>query len=263
MSCSSTVRIADGPRPASYGRRRVGGTPARRRSSALNAQGPLQVYGGHGLHVGGRRAPVPERAWLLDTDFGRGRNMPTQSRRRLCHDARHGKTGGPTGIRSSTTSTAPGAARAMGGPERLERQRTGGRLDARARVELLVDPGTFVELGTLVGSVHRGRAGGAGRRARRGARPGRRAPGARRRRGLHGDGRLDRPRHDRQAPAPRRAREQERVPFVMLLEGAGERDAERVRAARPRTERPPDAGRAVGLVPTVCVVMGRRPGTAP
>ena len=48
------------------------------------------------------------------------------------------------------------AARAMGGPEKLERQRTGGRLDARARFEVLVDPGTFVELGTLVGSVHRG-----------------------------------------------------------------------------------------------------------
>lgn len=41
----------------------------------------------------------------------------------------------------------------MGGPERLERQRTGGRLDARARIELLCDPGTFRELGTLAGDV--------------------------------------------------------------------------------------------------------------
>ena len=47
-------------------------------------------------------------------------------------------------------------ARAMGGGERLEQQRKGGRLDARARVERLLDPDTFVELGTLVGSVHRG-----------------------------------------------------------------------------------------------------------
>ena len=44
----------------------------------------------------------------------------------------------------------------MGGAENLERQRAGGRLDARARVDALLDPGTFVELGALVGSVHRG-----------------------------------------------------------------------------------------------------------
>lgn len=42
-------------------------------------------------------------------------------------------------------------ARAMGGPERLDRHRGAGRLDARARVERLLDPGTFRELGTLVG----------------------------------------------------------------------------------------------------------------
>ena len=49
-----------------------------------------------------------------------------------------------------------GAAEAMGGADRLERQRTGGRLDARARVDELLDRGTFVELGALVGSVQRG-----------------------------------------------------------------------------------------------------------
>ena len=48
------------------------------------------------------------------------------------------------------------AARAMGGAERLERHRKGGRLDARARVDHLLDDGSFVELGTLVGSVQRG-----------------------------------------------------------------------------------------------------------
>ncbi|HEY6319569.1 MAG TPA: carboxyl transferase domain-containing protein, partial [Acidimicrobiia bacterium] len=48
------------------------------------------------------------------------------------------------------------AARAMGGPERLEAHRRGGRLDARARLDALFDADTFVELGTLVGSVHRG-----------------------------------------------------------------------------------------------------------
>jgi acetyl-CoA carboxylase carboxyltransferase component len=44
-----------------------------------------------------------------------------------------------------------GASRAMGGPERLERHRAAGKLDARARVAALLDPGSFRELGTLVG----------------------------------------------------------------------------------------------------------------
>src|SRR5947208_2240210 len=48
------------------------------------------------------------------------------------------------------------AARAMGGTERLDQQRRDGRLDARARIDRLLDDDTFVELGTLVGSVHRG-----------------------------------------------------------------------------------------------------------
>ncbi|MDT5350220.1 MAG: hypothetical protein QOH91_3507 [Mycobacterium sp.] len=39
----------------------------------------------------------------------------------------------------------------MGGPERLDRHRGKGKLDARARIERLLDPGTFRELGTLVG----------------------------------------------------------------------------------------------------------------
>lgn len=42
-------------------------------------------------------------------------------------------------------------ARAMGGPERLDRHHNKGKLDARARIEYLLDPGTFRELGTLVG----------------------------------------------------------------------------------------------------------------
>ena len=40
---------------------------------------------------------------------------------------------------------------AMGGPERLAKHRAAGKLDARARVDHLVDPGSFRELGTLVG----------------------------------------------------------------------------------------------------------------
>lgn len=43
------------------------------------------------------------------------------------------------------------ASRAMGGADRLERHRRNGRLDARARIAALLDPGTFREIGTLVG----------------------------------------------------------------------------------------------------------------
>lgn len=42
-------------------------------------------------------------------------------------------------------------ARDMGGPERLDKHRNKGKLDARARIQYLLDPGTFRELGTLVG----------------------------------------------------------------------------------------------------------------
>ena len=43
------------------------------------------------------------------------------------------------------------ASRAMGGEERLAKHRAAGKLDARARIAYLVDQGSFVELGTLVG----------------------------------------------------------------------------------------------------------------
>ncbi|MFZ0226084.1 MAG: acetyl-CoA carboxylase carboxyltransferase subunit, partial [Mycobacterium sp.] len=40
---------------------------------------------------------------------------------------------------------------AMGGAERLAKHRGKGKLDARARIDHLLDPGTFRELGTMVG----------------------------------------------------------------------------------------------------------------
>lgn len=47
-----------------------------------------------------------------------------------------------------------GIARAMGGEERIERLMIGrGKLDARTRLALLFDPGSFVELGPLVGGT--------------------------------------------------------------------------------------------------------------
>ena len=43
------------------------------------------------------------------------------------------------------------ASRAMGGPERLQKHRDKGKLDARSRIQYLLDDGSFSEIGTLVG----------------------------------------------------------------------------------------------------------------
>ena len=40
------------------------------------------------------------------------------------------------------------AARAMGGEERLAKKHAKGQLDARGRIDYLLDPGSFRELGT-------------------------------------------------------------------------------------------------------------------
>jgi len=42
-------------------------------------------------------------------------------------------------------------ARGMGGQERVQRQHDAGRLTVRERVERLLDPGTFDEIGALAG----------------------------------------------------------------------------------------------------------------
>ncbi len=46
-----------------------------------------------------------------------------------------------------------GLGREMGGPERIERQHSGGRYTIRERIEKMVDPGSFVEAGPLVGAA--------------------------------------------------------------------------------------------------------------
>jgi acetyl-CoA carboxylase carboxyltransferase component len=43
------------------------------------------------------------------------------------------------------------AAQAMGGPQKVARQRASGRLTVRERIERLADPGTFAEIGALTG----------------------------------------------------------------------------------------------------------------
>ncbi|OWY61430.1 acetyl-CoA carboxylase carboxyltransferase subunit, partial [cyanobacterium TDX16] len=107
----------------------------------------------------------------------------------------------------------------MGGDERLERQRAGGRLDARARVAHLLDDGSFVELGTLTGSADGAAADGFvagsgsidGRPVLVGAEDFTVLGGSI---GVAG--------HAKRRRLTDLAR-QERVPLVLLLEGAGER----------------------------------------
>jgi len=42
-------------------------------------------------------------------------------------------------------------AREMGGPEKVKRQHDGGRLTVRERIDALVDPGSFHEVGAIAG----------------------------------------------------------------------------------------------------------------
>ncbi len=46
-----------------------------------------------------------------------------------------------------------GLAQEMGGPERIERQHRGGRYTIRERIDKMVDPGSFVEAGSMVGAA--------------------------------------------------------------------------------------------------------------
>ncbi len=144
-------------------------------------------------------------------------------------------------------------ARAMGGAERLARRRAAGRLDARSRVSALLDAGSFTEIGTLAGPVPAdalvaGVGAIDGRPVAVGAEDfttmgGSIGPAATRKRW-------------RIADIARR----ERIPLVMLLEGAGHRPP---MPGDPGGGGPNDlqAQAALsGLVPMVCGVMGASAG---
>jgi acetyl-CoA carboxylase carboxyltransferase component len=147
-------------------------------------------------------------------------------------------------------------ARAMGGAERVARQRAGGRLDARGRVAALLDAGTFTEVGTLAGGAEGVSADGFvagsglvdGRPVLVGAEDFTVLGGSI---GVAGHAK-------RQRLTELAARE--RVPLVLLLEGAGER-AQNALGRRDRA--PTDLQGLValsGLVPTVVVVHGPSAG---
>jgi acetyl-CoA carboxylase carboxyltransferase component len=144
-------------------------------------------------------------------------------------------------------------ARAMGGGERLAKHRGAGKLDARARIAHLLDPGSFMELGTLVGG-----------------------PDAPADAIVMGSGRVDgRPvmvaAEDftvkagtiSQSANSKRYRVAEiavmdRVPLVMMLEGAGYRADGRSHARTP-TDLLAQA-RCSGRVPLVTAVLGASAG---
>ncbi|MEE9415160.1 MAG: carboxyl transferase domain-containing protein [Acidimicrobiales bacterium] len=145
------------------------------------------------------------------------------------------------------------AARAMGGADKIERHHAQSKLDARQRLSVLLDPGTFVEIGTLVGTVP---ADGVvtghglinGRPVMVGVEDftvlgGSIGPGS----------------------AAKRFRiaelaGRERVPLVMVLEGAGHRPAS---IGEPHGRAPIDLqeqARLSGLVPIVTAVLGSSAG---
>ncbi len=147
------------------------------------------------------------------------------------------------------------AARSMGGTDRLARHNTKGRLDARARVAALLDPDSFTEIGTLAGTeavpadaLVAGVGTIEGRPVSVGAEDftsagGSIGPAASRKRW-------------RLADIARR----ERIPLVMLLEGAGHRPA---LPGDPGGGGPGDLQEQAGLsglVPMVCGVMGPSAG---
>ena len=146
------------------------------------------------------------------------------------------------------------AAFAMGGAEKLAARAASGRLDARSRVAGLLDDGSFTEIGTLAGGSAPADAlvAGVGKIDGRPV-----AVGAEDFTTMGGSiGAAASRKRWRIADIARR----ERIPLVMLLEGAGHRPP---RPGDPAGGGPGDLqaqGRLSGYVPMVCAVMGSSAG---
>jgi acetyl-CoA carboxylase carboxyltransferase component len=148
------------------------------------------------------------------------------------------------------------AALAMGGEARLVRQRERGRLNARDRMLSLFDPGTFSEIGQLVGTAEDPPIPGDALVAGSGLIAGRPAlAGAEDVTVLGGS--IGSGSADKRYRLCQIAR-QEKVPLVMMLEGAGHRVT-----TPPAGRRPGDLmglAELSGLVPMVCLVLGASAG---
>src|SRR5438067_620629 len=112
----------------------------------------------------------------------------------------------------------------MGGEARLVRQRERGRLNARERLARLFDPGTFAEIGSLVGTTDEPPVPGDALVAGAGRINGRPAVAAAEDVTVLG-GSIGSGASDKRYRLCQLAR-QERVPLVMMLEGAGHRVTE-------------------------------------
>ena len=147
-----------------------------------------------------------------------------------------------------------GSAREMGGTDKVAKRRATGRLDARARIDHLLDEGSFTEIGTLVGQVPAdGVVAGSGTIDGRPVMVG--AEDFTTMGGSIGPGST--------AKRYRIAElaELDRVPLVMLLEGAGHRPPMPGDPAPART--PTDLiqqARLSGRVPVVTGIMGASAG---
>jgi acetyl-CoA carboxylase carboxyltransferase component len=145
---------------------------------------------------------------------------------------------------------------AMGGEARLARQRERGRLNARERLVTLFDPGTFFEIGSLVGTTEEppipgdALVAGSGRIDGRPALAG--AEDVTVLGGSIGNGTSDKRYRLCQLAL------QERVPLVMMLEGAGHRVTSSAAGRRPGDLM--GLAELSGAVPTLCLVLGASAG---
>ena len=145
---------------------------------------------------------------------------------------------------------------AMGGEARLERQHRRGRLSARERLARLFDPHTFSEMGNLVGSTDEPPVPGDALVAGSGRINGRPAlAGAEDVTVLGGS--IGSGSSDKRYRLCQLAR-QERVPLVMMLEGAGHRVTETAAGRRPGDLM--GLAELSGLVPLVGLVLGASAG---
>ncbi|MGP0030049.1 MAG: acyl-CoA carboxylase subunit beta [Acidimicrobiales bacterium] len=147
-------------------------------------------------------------------------------------------------------------ARAMGGAARLVRQGERGRLNARERLASLFDPGTFSEIGVLVGTTEDPPVPGDALVAGSGRLGGRPAlAGAEDVTVLGGS--IGSGASDKRYRLCQLAR-QERVPLVMMLEGAGHRVTDSATGRRPGDLM--GLAELSGAVPMVCLVLGASAG---
>jgi methylmalonyl-CoA decarboxylase subunit alpha len=145
---------------------------------------------------------------------------------------------------------------AMGGEARLVRQKERGRLNARERIATLFDPGSYSEIGQLVGTTEvppvpgDALVAGSGRIGGRPALAG--AEDVTVLGGSIGSGASDKRYRLCQLAL------QERVPLVMMLEGAGHRVTDSASGRRPGDLM--GLAELSGTVPIVCLVLGASAG---